>query len=315
MPANRKKKLAIFYTKMRHSIMLIKHAASRGGFLPHLFQYKKIKLLLSAKKIELTINDLPLNNFSLIYMSNVFHFMHEAALVAEYAFYRKIPLIPRVLIEARHVPKTKIHNLFACALRGVAIPKTLFAADPENLQKILMHEFSFPLVAKRNTGSKGRHVHLIKSEQQLLKFLKTNIAVKEKLSTPTYIFQEFIPADSHTRVLIVGNKVLGAVRCHNKNPAEFRHNLALGGTASPAPVTAEMKQLAKSAKEAVGYEIAGVDLIQNKENGKWYILEINRTPEFKKFTKATGIGALSEIISLFLRFSQKSLKLGRAGRG
>ena len=288
--------------------MLVKRRAKKHGFSPQLFQYKKIQLLLADRKVDFKIDNTALKKFSLVYLSNVFHYMHEAALIAEFCHLKKIPFIPAVLREARAIPKTKIHNLLACALAGLSVPKTIFLEDPEIVAPLVKKTFSFPIVAKSNCGSKGAQVFLLENEPALERFLKRKFRPKEKLSTPTYLFQEFIPADSHIRVLIVGDKVMGAVECRNDTPGEFRHNLALGGKAHQIKVTPGMKRLAVKAKEAVGYEIAGIDLIKHKETGRLYILEINRTPEFKKFTKATGIDALGEIIKLFLRFSRKPIQ-------
>ena len=154
-------------------------------------------------------------------------------------------------------------------------------------------------------------MNLIKDRAELQAFLKKVRAPKKTLDTPTYQFQEFIPADFDVRVIVIGGKVLGAIERRSGRPDEFRHNIALGGQAKQIQVTPEMKQLALRACEVLEFEFGGVDLITDKYTGKTSIIEVNRSPGFEGFMKATGIDVPAALMQFFLRFLTKPLQYRR----
>ena len=61
---------------------------------------------------------------------------------------------------------------------------------------------------------------------------------------------------------------------------EFRHNYSLGGTVTRVNLPKQAIDLARNAAKAMGFDVAGVDLIKEPQGKKWYILEINNAPEF-----------------------------------
>ena len=66
--------------------------------------------------------------------------------------------------------------------------------------------------------------------------------------------------------------------------------------------------MALAAACTLDYQFAGVDFITNRNTGKTYILEANRSPGFTGFMKATGIDVPIEVMRFFLRFVQKHLQ-------
>lgn len=298
-------KLPIFYAEERPSLFLLESAAKRVGFRPFLFHFSEIEVSLSQSITTLKVREFELQKFPLIFVREIRNYVREAVLLAKFCHFKKIPLFDSALLETRE--GSKIDGVLRRAENHLPIPKTIFAGSPNSLSEIIRH-VKFPLVAKENRGRQGRNVHLVKNKAELRRFFSENISLKKTLDSPSYLFQEFIPCDSDIRVVVVGNKVLGAIERRSEKKTEFRHNVALGAKVRQIPVTAEIRNLALAAARVARYEFAGVDLIRHKGTGKLFILEVNRSPEFDGFMKATGIDVPLEVMKFFLRFLDKKIQ-------
>jgi [lysine-biosynthesis-protein LysW]--L-2-aminoadipate ligase len=78
--------------------------------------------------------------------------------------------------------------------------------------------------------------------------------------------------------------------------------VARGAVSEPCPLTPEHTKLALAAAEAVGCEIAGVDLIEDAEGGLT-VLEVNDRVEFRGFETAHDgtVDVAGAIADLLLR--------------
>lgn len=140
--------------------------------------------------------------------------------------------------------------------------------------KDLTDELGLPIVAKITDGSQGKGVTLQKTMTDLKSYLKKNS--KEKI-----IFQKFIENDGDYRLFFIGGKLLYSIerKSSNKNK-EFRNNYSLGGTVKRVDLPKKAIELAKKSAKAMGFDVAGVDLMKDPKDDKWYVLEINSAPQF-----------------------------------
>ena len=70
-------------------------------------------------------------------------------------------------------------------------------------------------------------------------------------------------------------------------PGDFRANISQGAKAEKYNLPKEAKEIAIKAAKITKTEFAGVDLIESR--GKYYVIEVNRAPQFRGFKKYTGI--------------------------
>ena len=110
-----------------------------------------------------------------------------------------------------------------------------------------------------------------------------------------FLVQEFVEeaAGADVRVLIIGNKVVGAMK-RQAQKGEFRSNLHRGGTASSIRLTAEERETARAAAKVLGLNVAGVDLLQTKDGPK--VLEVNSSPGLEGIESATGQDIAGKVI-------------------
>lgn len=158
--------------------------------------------------------------------------------------------------------------------QGVSQPKTVICfADPERADS-LIKELKLPLVTKITDGSQGKGIEKHETKESLIKTLK-------QLKGKEVIVQEALTTSCDYRVFFIHEELVYTMRRSSTKKGEFRHNLSLGGkydvVESPEP---EIVELAKAAQKAMGFDISGVDVIQDDETKRWYCLEVNAAPQF-----------------------------------
>jgi ribosomal protein S6--L-glutamate ligase len=117
------------------------------------------------------------------------------------------------------------------------------------------------------------------------------------------LIQSYVPNPGEdVRMFVVGNQVVGAM-VRKAGPAEWRSNIHLGGRGIPYQNTDTEGDMAVRAAEAVGLEIAGVDMIMAKDGP--YLIEVNASPGFKGLMKATDVDVPGKIIEYAVEKARK----------
>jgi ribosomal protein S6--L-glutamate ligase len=105
--------------------------------------------------------------------------------------------------------------------------------------------------------------------------------------------QKFLPNPGEDiRVFLTGGEVVAAMK-RIAAPNEWRSNIHIGGHGISHKLSQEETETAVRAAQAVGVDIAGVDLI-SVENEP-YVIEVNASPGFRGLLAATGINAAAAI--------------------
>lgn len=179
--------------------------------------------------------------------------------------------------------RNKYQNYLLFKKNDLFVPKTLML-DKKNLEKI--DEFEGEgVVVKNVSGKRGQDLYKVR-KIELDKLIK-KLDKKQK-----YMVQEFVPIEKELRVLVVGEKVLGAFY---KETADWKHNISLGAKPKQIELDEEVKKTALKATKIVGTEIAGVDIAYTPKG--LFVLEVNRSPGFKGFEEATGANVAREIVN------------------
>jgi RimK family alpha-L-glutamate ligase len=159
----------------------------------------------------------------------------------------------------------------------------------------VIKRFKFPLILKTSGGRQGRGVFKINDLIELKK--KVGELIEEN---PSVVVREFIPNDGDIRIFTVGYKAVGAMK-RTPPKGDFRSNISQGGIGENFELNKypEIKNIAERISEITKTEIAGVDIMINKNDGKPYVLEINPGPQFLGIEKYTGLNIAGEIIKYF----------------
>lgn len=186
--------------------------------------------------------------------------------------------------------RDKLRSLQLLSQKSIPLPTTGFANSPEDTEDLIKMVGGAPLVVKLLEGTQGKGIVLAetkyaaKSVINAFKHLRENILV-----------QEFIKEAQGTdlRCFVVGDKCVAAFQ-RIASAGEFRANLHLGGKASPVKLTPEERKLAIKAAQAMGLNVAGVDLIRSSRGP--LVLEVNSSPGLEGVESATKKDVASTII-------------------
>lgn len=193
-----------------------------------------------------------------------------ASTIALYLKQHNIPHVNTAYSNRRAV--RKIPQMFQLFTLGMPVPKTV-SASSEHLPKLVKKYLSFPVIVKDVQGAHGNNNHLVHDKEQLENIIADSPHI-------TFMAQEFIENDGDYRVLIVGDQT---AIIHRKGSEDSHlNNTSTGGKASWVEVADFPKEIVEQSRkfaQSCEYEIAGVDVIMNKNNQKHYFLEINSQPQ------------------------------------
>ncbi|MEV6032895.1 RimK family alpha-L-glutamate ligase [Nonomuraea sp. NPDC052116] len=166
---------------------------------------------------------------------------------------------------------------------GLPVPRTALALSPEAALGVI-EAVGYPAVVKPLNGSWGRRVARVRDPEMAETLMEYVAALPDPRSNLVYVQELVADGGRDIRVVVVGGQVAGATY---RSRGAWRANVALGGSSEFCPVTPEITKLAVTAAEAVGAEIAGVDLIQDVSDAM-FVLEVNDRVEFAGFQEAMG---------------------------
>jgi ribosomal protein S6--L-glutamate ligase len=170
---------------------------------------------------------------------------------------------------------------------GVKIPESVLIAS-RNKNDEPTEYLSPPLVMKLLSGTQGIGVMRVRDAKEAGPIIDTLSELDQMIC-----LQKFLPNPGEDiRVFVIDGKIIGAMK-RKAAPHEWRSNIHIGGQGiAHKPSKAEAETSLKAA-EAVGVEIAGVDIISVDEVP--YVIEVNASPGFQGLLGATGINAAEEI--------------------
>lgn len=179
--------------------------------------------------------------------------------------------------------KLYAHSLLAKA--GVPTPDAAVAFSAGAALEALGRR-GYPAVIKPTVGSWGRMVTRLPDAEAAAGI----IAMRESMYPIYHVhyMEELVerpPRD--IRVIMVGDAAAAAIYRYSGEGA-WKTNTALGGRAEPCPVSGELEELCIRAKDAVGGQIVGVDLMEDARRG-YVVHEVNNTTEFKNTTRVCGV--------------------------
>ncbi|WP_165244487.1 ATP-grasp domain-containing protein [Paludisphaera soli] len=177
--------------------------------------------------------------------------------------------------------------------RGLPIPPTWVGQTAASAMAAF-DELGGDVVVKPLFGSEGRGLMRVGHRELAWRCFHA----LERLGSVIYL-QRWIRHPGHDlRLFVLGGRVLGAMR-RTAQGGEWRTNIAIGGRAEAWTPDAEAERLAVAAAEAVGAVFAGVDLIEDLDQGRRVLIEVNAVPGWRALTQATGVDVAAALLDSF----------------
>lgn len=195
--------------------------------------------------------------------------------------------------------RDKLRCLQLLARFGVDMPRTVMMRNRGDLALAVERIGGLPAIVKLLQGTQGVGVMLANSSKELESMLDTMWTLDQEI-----LLQEFI-AESRgrdVRALVVGDKVVGAMRRVARTQGEFRSNIHRGGEGEPVELGPAEKAMAIRAARVIGLEVAGVDMLESSTGPK--VTEVNSSPGIEGLERTTGIDVAGAIIAHAVEFAK-----------
>ncbi len=205
--------------------------------------------------------------------------------------------------------RDKLRCLQYLSRAGLDIPRTVMAHDRSNVRKLVEEVGGLPLIIKLLRGTQGVGVMIAHTLQEVQTIVDTFWDLGQEI-----VLQEFVAESKgkDVRALVVGNRVVGAMRRQAKKEGEFRSNIHRGGEGQPIQLPPSYIEAALTAARIIGLGIAGVDMLEGNEGPR--LMEINSSPGFEGLEAATRQDIAGEMIDYALAFAESKRGAERTQR-
>lgn len=227
-----------------------------------------------------------IKDFDLIVIRDAGKYREFAQSIAWYAKLNDIALVDRFW--QKNLGGSKLAYSFFRATNETPSPTSLSATSGIKLLNSYLQlkkdqgskfKLDFPAVCKAVNARKGNANYLVSSIEEL-----RDVLTNEENKDQFFVIQPFIPNDGDWRVLVIGGKVeLAIFRSGDKSKTHLNNSSKGADTklVSSEDVPEEVAKLAVRTAVKEKLSVAGVDIVQNKETGKLFVLESNTSPQIQ----------------------------------
>ncbi len=191
--------------------------------------------------------------------------------------------------------RDKLRSAQLLARKGVGMPVTGFAHNPDDINDLIKEVGGSPLVIKLLEGTQGIGVVLAETKKAAESVIQAFMGLKANI-----MVQEFIKeaGGSDLRCFVVGGKVVATMKRQGPE-GEFRSNLHRGGIASLVRLTPAERATAVRAASIMGLEVCGVDLLRSNHGP--VVMEVNSSPGLEGIEKASE----KDVAGIIIQYMEK----------
>ena len=203
--------------------------------------------------------------------------------------------------------RDKLRSAQLLARKGIGMPVTGFAHNPDDIEDLLEVAGGAPVVIKLLEGTQGIGVVLAETNNAAESVIQAFMGLKANI-----MIQEFIKeaGGADIRCFVVGEKVVAAMKRQGPE-GEFRSNLHRGGSANLVRLTPGERSTAVRAAKIMGLGVCGVDLLRSNHGP--VVMEVNSSPGLEGIEGASGKDVAGMIIEhLEKRVTEAASKSSRS---
>lgn len=153
------------------------------------------------------------------------------------------------------------------------------------------HDWRFPLIAKKRFAGRSYANFVLTSKADWQRF-------ERKHEGYQFVFQRYWPLRADYRLMVLGDKVLGMI----EREVKFGRGgqVKVRGVGKVYKWAKALDQAGLTLKRALRVDFLGVDL-GIKEDGNWFVMEYNWSPQFLAFERETGMDVAGQVIEYCLK--------------
>ena len=263
----------------------LKKAGERVGVVVDLFKNGEFQLSLNGG-FEIFYNNKKFNyeDYSVFYNGIGTSAKHTGNFyIPEVLLYEGIKVFNKP--EAIALTRDKLKTLNLLVKNNVKVTPSYILRRPEDLEFLPSPFDKYPLIIKRIFGSRGKSVVRVDDYFQLRGVFDFGWNADRN---DIFLIQPFMgdmKNHSDIRVIVLGNKVVGAMK-RNAKKGDFRTNFSLNRDVEYIELSDFEKKECERISKIMNLDYAGIDFIRTKDGPVF--LEVNSTPGF------TGINSVFE---------------------
>lgn len=187
--------------------------------------------------------------------------------------------------------RDKLRCLQILAGHGIPVPRTLLAHHRASVDRLIEQVGGLPVIVKLNQGTQGVGVMLATTPEEAQALLNTFWDLGQDV-----LIQEFVRESEgrDVRALVVGDRVVAAMRRQATKEGEFRSNIHRGAEGIALELPKDYADVAIAAARALGLEVAGIDLLESDAGPQ--VMEANSSPGFEGLEAATKLDIAGAVI-------------------
>ena len=180
---------------------------------------------------------------------------------------------------------------------GIPVPQTIVAQSRSDAMRAF-EALGGDVVVKPIFGGEGRGVMRIRDPQ----LAWTAFSTLQQLSAVCYVQRFVSPGGRDTRMLVLGDEVIGVRRTADH---DFRTNVAGGASCEATSLTNDQVAMARRIATAMNLQIGSIDVLDN-DDGPPLVLEVNGVPGWKGAQSCLALNIADKMIAALLH-NQHSL--------
>jgi glutathione synthase/RimK-type ligase-like ATP-grasp enzyme len=240
-----------------------------SSFTDLVFEIKKGKVKISI------LGKIDLKDFDLVYVRRAGkRFFCFTGAICRYLDFHKVRFFDSVLRRTGYSGDKLSANLTLAVNNFPIIPTVFCFKEQKGLaQSLAVKKFGLPIIAKEINSQRLEGTFIIKRKNDFRKLNEKGV---------NYILQKFIPIQEEFRLMVLGNRVGIFMRKYKRDYSKFKVGKYIDNKWSvflkEEDFSSAMKNLAVQASKVLELEISGVDICIEKDNGRMWLIEVNRGP-------------------------------------
>lgn len=287
-----------------YSTRMLAQAGRKRGHRVHIVDYLRLHMNITSREPRIYLGRREIKDYdAIIPRIGAQHTFFGTAVVRQFEMMGVYSLNQSVAIARA---RDKLRSMQLLSRRGIGLPVTAFAHDPEAAGELIGICGGAPLIIKLLEGTQGVGVVLAETEKAAESVIEAFRGLEAHI-----LVQEFVKeaAGSDIRAFVVGDEVVAAMKREARD-GDFRANLHRGGKAQPVKISEDERRAAVRATKVIGLNVAGVDLIRSDKGP--LVLEVNASPGLEGIQAATDVDVATKIIRFLERDSAERGKRTRA---
>lgn len=187
--------------------------------------------------------------------------------------------------------RDKLRAIQILSRHDIGIPPTAFVRDKTDVLPAIRRVGGAPVIIKVLEGTQGVGVILAETEKIAEAIIETLQSARQNV-----LIQKFIKESkgNDIRAIVVGDKVVTAMRRQATSGDEFRSNVHRGGRTETVALNKEFEHTAIRAAQIIGLRVAGVDMLESNDGPQ--VMEVNSSPGLEGIESVTGVNVAGAIL-------------------